>query len=79
MNNKDQENGELTGPLIFTVPAYGFVMALYLDWLGRSDRAGRFCQNHGWNYLPTQPRTAQDFAGRVLNERQRELDELAKN
>jgi hypothetical protein len=45
MNNKDQENGEQTGPLIFTVPAYGFVMALYLDWLGRSDRAGRFCQN----------------------------------
>jgi hypothetical protein len=45
MNNKDQENGERTGPLIFTVPAYGFVMALYLDWLGRSDRAGRFCQN----------------------------------
>jgi hypothetical protein len=39
MNNKDQENGALRGPLIFTVPAYGFVMALYLDWLGRSNRA----------------------------------------
>ena len=24
-------------PLIFTVPAYGFVMALYLDWLDRSN------------------------------------------
>jgi len=36
MNNKHQENGVLRGPLIFTVPAYGFVMALYLDWLGRS-------------------------------------------
>jgi hypothetical protein len=36
MNNKHQENGALTGPLIFTVPAYGFVMALYLDWLGRT-------------------------------------------
>jgi len=34
MNYKNQENGALTGPLIFTVPAYGFVMALYLDWLG---------------------------------------------
>jgi len=44
MNNKDQENGELTGPLIFTVPAYGFVMALYLDCLRRSDRAGCFRQ-----------------------------------
>ena len=38
MNNKHQENGALTGPLIFTVPAYGFVMALYVDWLGRSNR-----------------------------------------
>jgi len=39
MNNKHQENEALTGPLIFTVPAYGFVMALYVDWLGRSNRA----------------------------------------
>jgi hypothetical protein len=39
MNNKDQENGARTGPLIFTVPAYGFVMALYLDWLGGSHLA----------------------------------------
>ena len=39
MNNKHQENGALTGPLIFTVPAYGFVMALYVDWLGQSARA----------------------------------------
>jgi hypothetical protein len=36
MNNKHQENGALRDPLILTVPAYGFVMALYLDWLGRS-------------------------------------------
>jgi hypothetical protein len=26
----------MAGPLIFTVPAYGFVMALYLDWLGQT-------------------------------------------
>jgi hypothetical protein len=39
MNYKHQENGALTGPLIFTVPAYGFVMALYFDWLGRPKRA----------------------------------------
>jgi hypothetical protein len=38
MNSKDEENGALEGPLIFTVPTYGFVMALYLDWLGRSYR-----------------------------------------
>jgi hypothetical protein len=39
MNNQHQENGARTGPLIFTVPAYGFVMALYIDWLGRSAEA----------------------------------------
>jgi len=33
MNNIHRENGRTTGPLIFTVPAYGFVMALYLDLL----------------------------------------------
>ena len=39
MNNADRENGTTADPLIFTVPAYGFVMALYLDWLGRPNRA----------------------------------------
>jgi hypothetical protein len=47
MNNKHQENRALGGPLIFTVPAYGFVTALYLDWLDRSNRpafsAKTFC------------------------------------
>jgi hypothetical protein len=33
MNNKHQENGALTGPLIFTVPASSFVVILSLDWL----------------------------------------------
>ena len=36
MNNIHRENGTMAGPLIFTVPAYGFVMALYLDCLGRT-------------------------------------------
>jgi hypothetical protein len=35
MNNTHRENGTMAGPLIFTVPAYGFVMALYLDCLVR--------------------------------------------
>jgi hypothetical protein len=39
LNDKHQENGAPRGPLIFTVPAYGFVMVLYLDWLGQSNRA----------------------------------------
>jgi hypothetical protein len=38
MNNKHQENGAPRDPLIFTVPAYGFVMALYLDWLDDTNR-----------------------------------------
>ena len=36
MNNTHRENGTTAGPLIFTVPAYGFVMALYLDCMGRT-------------------------------------------
>jgi hypothetical protein len=36
MNNTHRENGTMASPLIFTVPAYGFIMALYLDWLGRT-------------------------------------------
>ena len=31
MNSTHRENGTMAGPLIFTVPAYGFVMALYLE------------------------------------------------
>jgi hypothetical protein len=67
MNNKDQENGERTGPLIFTVPAYGFVMALYLDWLGCSirDVSAKTARR---NYPTTQPRTAKAFAAKVRNE-----------
>jgi hypothetical protein len=32
MNNKHQENGALTDPLIFTLPASGLVVVLRLDW-----------------------------------------------
>jgi hypothetical protein len=39
-SDKDQENEVSRAPLIFTVPAYGFVMALYLDCLDRSNGAG---------------------------------------
>jgi hypothetical protein len=42
MNNTPRENGTMAGPLIFTVPAYGFVMALYLDSLGRTPTRERF-------------------------------------
>jgi hypothetical protein len=33
MNNNHQENGALTGPLIFSQPASSFVVILSLDWL----------------------------------------------
>src|SRR5262249_25500733 len=36
MNNTHRENGTTVGPLIFNVPAHGFVMALYPDCLGRT-------------------------------------------
>src|SRR6516225_161551 len=42
MNNAHRENRTMAGPLIFTVPAYGFVMALYLDSLGRTPTQERF-------------------------------------
>ena len=55
MNYKHQENGALTGPLIFTVPAYGFVMALYLDWLGRSNRAAFSAKTFAQEVEPVEP------------------------
>ena len=39
MSNKHQETGPPRVPLILAVPAYGFVVALYLDSLCRSNRA----------------------------------------
>ena len=45
MNDEYSKNGTLTGPLIFTVPAYGFVMALYLDWLRPVPSGSSFRQN----------------------------------
>ncbi len=39
MNNKHQENGALTGPLIFTLPASSFVVILSFNWLDGTDRA----------------------------------------
>jgi hypothetical protein len=55
MNTKDEENVALGGPLIFTVPAYGFVMALYLDWLGRSYRGAPSAEAFAQEVDPTEP------------------------
>jgi hypothetical protein len=67
MNNKDQENQLWRGPLIFTVPAYGFVMALYLDWLGQSNRAVS-AKTRRWNFPKVRSKTAKDFAVKLTNE-----------
>ena len=55
MNNTHRENGTMAGPLIFTVPAYGFVMALYLDWLGRSTRSAVSAKNFAQEVEPVEP------------------------
>ena len=55
MNYKPQENGALTGPLIFTVPAYGFVMALYFDWLSRPKRAAVSAKTFAQEVEPVEP------------------------
>lgn len=55
MNGKHQENGVPRGPLIFTVPAYGFVMALYLDWLGQSNRAAFSAKTFAQEVEPVEP------------------------
>ena len=41
MNYKHQENGALTGPLIFTVPAshFPFLVALNIGWLDVTERS----------------------------------------
>jgi hypothetical protein len=47
MNYKHQENGALTGPLIFTLPASSFVVILSFDWLDGTDRAAVPAKTHG--------------------------------
>ena len=54
MNDTDRENGTMARPLIFTVPAYGFVMALYLDWLGRTPTPGAVSANMRGTHKETQ-------------------------
>jgi hypothetical protein len=56
MNTKEEENVALGGSLIFTVPAYGFVMALYLDWLGRSNREALSAKAFAQEVDPIEPR-----------------------
>jgi hypothetical protein len=56
MNNKDQENGALREPLIFTVTDYGFVMALYLDSLGRSNLAAFSAKTFAQKVEPIEPK-----------------------
>jgi hypothetical protein len=51
MNAKHQENGALSGPLIFTAPACNYVAILRLDWLERTNQAAVLAKAHGWRLL----------------------------
>jgi DNA-binding transcriptional LysR family regulator len=57
IRRKIMNNGAPRDPLIFTVPAYGFVMALYLDWLdpGSNEWLIDVCREAGF-----MPRILQD-------------------
>ena len=53
MNNKHQEKGALTGPLIFTLPASSFVVILSFDWLEGTNPITASAKTHGSDYLAT--------------------------
>jgi hypothetical protein len=65
MNNAHQENGTMAGPPIFTAPAYGFVMALYLDWLTRTPTRERFLLTCDGTHKETQIRFQVPQTGHV--------------
>jgi hypothetical protein len=66
MNTKEEESVALGAPLFFTVPAYGFVMALYLDWLGRSYRGALSAQAFAQEIDPIGPTRSKYLRG-MLN------------
>jgi hypothetical protein len=49
MNNKHQENGAPTSPLIFTLPASSFIVILNFDWLDVTKPAAISAKTLGWN------------------------------
>jgi hypothetical protein len=53
MDNKHRENGALTSPVIFALPAFNFVMILNFDWLDETESPAVSTKMHGWNYLAT--------------------------
>jgi hypothetical protein len=63
MNNKHQENGVLTGPLIFTLPASSFVVVLSFNWLEGTKPAAASAKTHGSDYLATRPENGERFRG----------------
>ena len=67
MNNKDQENGALREPLIFTVTDYGFVMSLYLDSLGRSNPTAFCAKTFAQEVEPIEPKDSSRRSREVKN------------
>lgn len=64
MNETTRENGATAGPLIFTVPACGFLVVLYVDWLERAT-GWAASDNIPWN---TQENADQPFGCPVHRE-----------
>jgi hypothetical protein len=67
MNNEHQENRALTGPLIFTMPASCFLVALNVDWLDGSDRTAISAKPLVSDYLATRPRNGKKSRVASLN------------
>jgi len=71
MDNKRQENGALGGPLIFTLPAFSFVVILSFDWLdGRPGSC--FRQNARPELSGSSAENGERIRERVLNEGRQE-------
>jgi hypothetical protein len=65
MNNEHHENGALRSPLIFTVPAYPFVVALYFNWLDEANRARVPAQTLAHRLLGRGPHDSAAEAGQL--------------
>jgi hypothetical protein len=60
MKHEHQENAELRGPLILTVPASNLVAVMSLRWFDGTNQAAVSAQTHSMYYLANPPRT-RDF------------------
>jgi hypothetical protein len=62
MNDKQQENGTLSGPLILTLPASNFVAIVRPDWLTGIEQTAVRARMHGWKLGPATDGPSKDWA-----------------